>query len=36
MERNIRDIVNDETLAEEINQTYFTPVHDAAAAANRM
>lgn len=36
MERNIRDIVNDETLAEEINKTYFTPVHDAAAAANRM
>ncbi len=36
MERNIRDIVKDATLAEEINQTYFTPVHDAAAAANRM
>ena len=36
MERNIRDIVQDATLAEEINQTYFTPVHDAAAAANRM
>ena len=36
MERNIRDIVKDETLAEEINQTYFKPVHDASAAANRM
>lgn len=36
MERNIRDIVKDATLAEEINQTYFAPVHDAAAAANRM
>ena len=36
MERNIRDIVKDSTLAEEINRTYFAPVHDAAAAANRM
>lgn len=36
MERNIRDIINDEALAGEINQTYFAPVHDAAAAANRM
>ena len=36
MERNIRDIVKDATLAAEINQTYFKPVHDAAAEANRM
>lgn len=36
MERNIRDIVPDEELAEEIIRTYFTPVHEAAAEANRM
>lgn len=36
MERNIQDIVKDATLAAEINQTYFKPVHDAAAEANRM
>lgn len=36
MERNIRDIVPDEDLADEIIRRYFTPVHDAAAQANRM
>ena len=36
MERNIRDIVPDKELAEEIIRTYFTPVHQGAAAANRM
>ena len=36
MERNIRDIVPDEDLANEIIKTYFTPVHKAAADANRL
>ena len=36
MERNIRDIVPDQDLADQINHTYFQPVHQAAAAANRM
>ena len=36
MERNIWDIVPDKELAEEIIRTYFTPVHQGAAAANRM
>ncbi len=36
MERNIRDIVPDEDLAENLIHTYFTPVHEAAAEANRM
>lgn len=36
MERNIRDIVPDEALAEEVIRTYFTPVHQSAAEANRM
>lgn len=36
MERNIRDIVPDRALADEINKTYFQPVHQAAAAANKM
>lgn len=35
MERNIRDIVKDEELAEEIIGKYFKPVHDAAAEANK-
>lgn len=35
MERNIRDIVKDEKLAEEIIGKYFKPVHDAAAEANK-
>lgn len=35
MERNIRDIVPDAELAEQINQAYFQPVHRAAAEANR-
>ena len=35
MERNVRDIVKDRALAEEIISTYFTPVHQGAAAANR-
>lgn len=36
MERNIRDIVPDQDLADRINKRYFQPVHQAAAAANRM
>ena len=36
MERNIRDIVPDEATAQRVIDTYFTPVHQAAAAANRM
>ena len=36
MERNIRDIVPDEQLADQIIDTYFTPVHRAAADANRL
>lgn len=36
MERNIRDIVPDETLAQSIIDEYFTPVHKATAAATRM
>ncbi len=36
MERNIRDIVPDRDLAERINKRYFQPVHQAAAAANKM
>ena len=36
MERNIRDIVPDEQLADQIIETYFTPVHRAAADANRL
>ena len=36
MERNIRDIVSDERLADQIIDTYFTPVHRAAADANRL
>lgn len=36
MERNIRDIVPDKELAEKIITTYFTPVHKAAADANRL
>ena len=36
MERNIRDIVKDRELAEEIIKTYFTPVHEATANANRL
>ena len=36
MERNIRDIVPDRELADQINKTYFQPVHQAAAAANKM
>ena len=35
MERNIRDIVNDPELAEEIVGKYFKPVHDDAAKANK-
>lgn len=36
MERNIRDIVPDRQLADQIIETYFTPVHRAAADANRL
>lgn len=36
MERNIRDIVPDQDLADRINKRYFQPVHQAAAAATRM
>lgn len=36
MERNIRDIVPDAQLADQIIDTYFTPVHRAAADANRL
>ena len=36
MERNIRDIVPDQDLADQINKRYFQPVHQAAAAANKM
>ena len=36
MERNIRDIVPDEALAQSIIDEYFTPVHKATAAATRM
>ena len=36
MERNIRDIVPDEQLADQIIETYFAPVHRAAADANRL
>ena len=36
MERNIRDIVKDKKLAKEITDTYFRPVHQAAADANRL
>jgi hypothetical protein len=36
MERNIRDIVKDKALADEINDTLFKPVHDATAKATRM
>lgn len=36
MERNIRDIVPDEALAQRIIDEYFTPVHKATAAATRM
>lgn len=36
MERNIRDIVKDKKVAEEIINTLFKPIHDAAAAANKM
>ena len=36
MERNIRDIIKDKDLAEQIISTYFTPVHKGAAAATRM
>lgn len=36
MERNIRDIVPDKELADKIVQIYFTPVHKAAADANRL
>ena len=36
MERNIRDIIKDKDLAEQIISTYFTPVHQGAAAATRM
>ena len=35
MERNIRDIVKDKHLADEIIQEYFAPVHDAQAEATR-
>ena len=35
MERNIRDIIKDKDLAEQIISTYFTPVHQGAAAATR-
>lgn len=36
MERNIRDIVPDRQLAEQIIETYFKPVHRAAADSNRL
>lgn len=36
MERNIRDIVPDEALAQSIIDQYFTPVHKGTAAATRM
>lgn len=36
MERNIRDIVPDKKVAQEIIDTLFKPIHDGAAAANRM
>ncbi|MBR3751901.1 MAG: hypothetical protein IKK50_02070, partial [Ruminiclostridium sp.] len=36
MERNIRDIVPDKDLAEEIIQTYFAPVHTAQAESTRL
>ena len=36
MERNIRDIVPDEALAQSIIDEYFTPVHKATASATRM
>ena len=36
MERNIRDIVPDEDTAQRVIDTYFTPVHRAAADANRL
>lgn len=36
MERNIRDIVKDKKLADEIIDTLFKPVHDAAAKATKM
>ena len=36
MERNIRDIVPDEALAQSIIDEYFTPVHKGTAAATRM
>ncbi len=36
MERNIRDIVPDKELAERIINTYFTPVHKAAADATKL
>lgn len=36
MERNIQDIVPDRQLADQIIETYFTPVHRAAADANRL
>lgn len=35
MERNIRDIVPDQDLADRINKRYFQPVHQAAAEANK-
>ena len=35
MERNIRDIVPDQELADRINRAYFQPVHQAAAEANK-
>lgn len=36
MERNVRDIVPDRQLADQIVETYFTPVHRGAADANRL
>lgn len=36
MERNIRDIVKDKTLADAIIKEYFEPVHRAAADSNRL
>ena len=36
MERNIRDIVPDKKVAQEVIDTLFKPVHDGAAAANKM
>ncbi len=36
MERNVRDIVKDQKLAERIIAKYFTPVHEAAAQANKL